>query len=166
MVTKTLSSPHITGLLDRLFEETQANRPALETLTQSDPQRLLTSKTAYREFYGSRIITTEFEASKAERAREHLTEAGLIDLVEIREGDALQTLEHAIPTRLDLVLLDGAKALYGEILSLIEPFLGPGSLILADDSQHCGEFVSQMRADESRYISVPLSQDLEISMRL
>ena len=218
MVTKTLSSPHITGLLDRLFEETQANRPALETLTQSDPQRLLTSKTAYREFYGSlkdfalpvsretglllymltrttraqnvlefgtsfgistiylaaalrdngggRIITTEFEASKAERAREHLTEAGLIDLVEIREGDALQTLEHAIPTRLDLVLLDGAKALYGEILSLIEPFLGPGSLILADDSQHCGEFVSQMRDDESRYISVPLSQDLEISMRL
>ena len=47
---------------------------------------------ALRDNGGSRIITTEFESSKVARARQHLTEAGLMDLVEIREGDALQTL--------------------------------------------------------------------------
>ena len=55
---------------------------------------------------GGQIITTEFEPSNAARAREHLTEAGLIDLVEIREGDALETLAHGLPDTLDLVLLD------------------------------------------------------------
>ena len=38
-----------------------------------------------------RVITTEFEPSKVARARENLTEGGLIDLVEIREGDALKS---------------------------------------------------------------------------
>src|SRR5580700_11502644 len=41
---------------------------------------------------GGRIITTEFEPSKAARARENFTAGGLADLIELREGDALQTL--------------------------------------------------------------------------
>jgi len=36
-----------------------------------------------------RIINTEFESSKVARARQNLTEAGLVDLVEIREGDEI-----------------------------------------------------------------------------
>ena len=43
---------------------------------------------ALRDNGGGRLITTEFEPSKVARARDHLTEGGLIDLVEIREGDA------------------------------------------------------------------------------
>jgi predicted O-methyltransferase YrrM len=57
-------------------------------------------------------ITSEFEPSKVARARDNLTAGGLIDLVEIREGDALQTLARDLPERIDLLLLDGAKALY------------------------------------------------------
>jgi len=37
---------------------------------------------------GGRLITSEFEPSKVARARDNLTAGGLIDLVEIREGDA------------------------------------------------------------------------------
>jgi predicted O-methyltransferase YrrM len=121
---------------------------------------------ALRDNGGGRIITTEFEPSKAARARENLTEAGLIDLVEIREGDALETLAQDLPETLDLVLLDGAKALYADILQRVEGYLRPGSLILADDARHCQEFVSRMRSDADRYLSVPLAGDLEISMRL
>ena len=40
--------------------------------------------------------------------------------MEIREGDALETLSVDLPETIDLVLLDGAKALYPEILSLLE----------------------------------------------
>lgn len=66
---------------------------------------------------GGRLITTEFEPSKVARARRHLTEGGLIDLVEIREGDALKTLATSLPDVIDLVLLDGSKALYPDILA-------------------------------------------------
>ena len=115
---------------------------------------------------GGRIITTEFEASKVERARKNLTEAGLIDLVEIREGDALQTLARDLPETLDVVLLDGAKALYADILALVESRLHAGSLVLADDARHCADFVSRMREAVDSYVSVPLAGDPELSMRL
>jgi predicted O-methyltransferase YrrM len=121
---------------------------------------------ALRDNGGGRVITTEFESSKAARARENLTEAGLIDLVEIREGDALETLAHDLPETLDLVLLDGAKGLYADVLQRVEPCLRAGSLVLADDARHCPEFVSQIRSDANRYLSVPLVGDLELSMRL
>ncbi|MGY4436837.1 putative O-methyltransferase YrrM [Bradyrhizobium sp. F1.13.1] len=58
---------------------------------------------------GGRLITTEFEPSKAARARENLAAGGLLDLVEIREGDALKMLRVDLPDTIDLVLLDGAR---------------------------------------------------------
>jgi predicted O-methyltransferase YrrM len=54
---------------------------------------------ALRDNGGGRLITSEFEPSKVARARDNLTAGGLIDLVEIREGDALQTLSAGLPTR-------------------------------------------------------------------
>jgi len=121
---------------------------------------------ALRDNGGGRIITTEFEPEKAERARANLIEAGLIDLVEIREGDALQTLADGLPESIDLVLLDGAKGLYGDILKLAEARLHPGSLVLADDAHHCPEYVHSMRSDTLKYLSIALAGNLEISMKL
>ena len=121
---------------------------------------------ALRDNGGGRIITTEFEPSKAARAREHLTEAGLINLVEIREGDALETLAHDLPDTLDLVLLDGAKALYPDILQRVEAHLRPGSIILADDADDSPEYVKQMRSSADQYLSIPLTGGLEMSMRM
>jgi len=121
---------------------------------------------ALRDNGGGRIITTEFEPSKAGRARENLTEAGLIDLVEIREGDALETLAIGLPETFELLLLDGAKSLYADILHCVESCLRPGSLVLADDARYCAEFVSHIRSDVNHYVSVPLAGDLEMSMRL
>ena len=37
---------------------------------------------------GGRLITTEFEPSKVARTRDNLAIGGLLDLVDIREGDA------------------------------------------------------------------------------
>ena len=63
---------------------------------------------ALRDNGGGRLITSEFEPSKVARARDHLTAGGLIDLVEIRVGDALRTLSVDLPESVDLLLLDGA----------------------------------------------------------
>ena len=121
---------------------------------------------ALRDNGGGQIITTEFEPSKVARARQHITEAGLMDFVEIREGDALQTLAHDLPERLDLVLLDGTKALYMDILELVRQRLHPGSLVIADDTHRCPEYVQSIRAETRTYLSVPLAGDVELSMRL
>lgn len=121
---------------------------------------------ALRDNGGGRLITSEFEPSKVAKASEHLTEAGLIDLVEIREGDALNTLGVDLPETIDLLLLDGAKALYGDILGLVETRLRPGSLIIADNVDYCPEYVARVRSPKNGYLSLPFDKDVEISMRL
>ena len=78
-----------------------------------------------------------------ERARENLKEGGLVELVEFREGDALETLSADLPETIDLVLLDGAKALYPEILSLLESRLRPGAFIVADNADSSPEYLEE-----------------------
>ncbi|MDR2573633.1 MAG: class I SAM-dependent methyltransferase [Desulfovibrio sp.] len=120
---------------------------------------------ALRDNGGGYLITSEFEPSKAARARKNLTDGGLMDLVEIREGDALQTLRDDLPDTIDMLLLDGAKALYPEILGMIENRLRPGALIIADDADDSPDYLARMRSSVG-YISVPLNGDVELSMRL
>lgn len=62
--------------------------------------------------------------------------------------------------------LDGAKALYTDVLERVEIRLRQGSLVLADDADLCPEFVRRMRSNPNLYLSAPLAGDLEISMRL
>ncbi|TIX87814.1 O-methyltransferase [Rhizobium sp. P44RR-XXIV] len=121
---------------------------------------------ALRDNGGGHLITTEFEPSKVVRARNNLTAGGLIDLVEIREGDALQTLSTNLPEAIDLLLLDGAKALYPDILSLVESRLRPGALIVADNADFCPEYLARVRSPENGYTSTPFAEDIELSMWL
>ena len=121
---------------------------------------------ALRDNGGGRLITTEFEPSKVARARSHLTEGGVIDLVEIREGDALHTMRAGLPDVIDLLLLDGAKALYPEILALVEDRLRPGAFVVADDADKSPEYLSHMRSPASGYLSIPFGEDIELSLRL
>jgi predicted O-methyltransferase YrrM len=121
---------------------------------------------ALRDNGGGRLITSEFEPSKILRARVNLAAAGLADLVDFREGDALDTLSHDLPDNVDLLLLDGAKALYSDILDLIAPRLRPGALVLADNADFCPAYLQRIRSAGSGYQSVALADDIELSLRL
>ncbi|MCZ7486069.1 O-methyltransferase [Rhizobium rhizogenes] len=121
---------------------------------------------ALRDNGGGHLITSEFEPSKVLGATRHLTEGGLIDLVEIREGDALRTLSVDLPESIDLLLLDGAKSLYPEILDLVEPRLRPGALIVADNANYCPEYLARVRSKGGPYLSVPFAEDIELSIHL
>ena len=121
---------------------------------------------ALRDNGGGRLITSEFEPSKVARARANLTAGGLIDLVEIREGDALHTLSAGLPDTIDLLLLDGAKALYPDVLSLVESRLRPGALIVADNADDSPDYLARVRAPASGYMSMPFGEDVELSMRI
>ena len=114
---------------------------------------------------GGRVITTEFEPSKIERARKNFVAGGLDDLIEIREGDALQTLGHDLPEQIDIVLLDGAKTLYLPVLKLLEEHLRPGALIVADNTDKSPDYLEIVRSSAKGYTSVPFAEDVELSMR-
>lgn len=115
---------------------------------------------------GGILIGSEFESSKIALARQHLIEGGVSDLVEIREGDALTTLATDLPEAIDLLLLDGAKALYGDVLSLVERRLKPGAWVVADNSDYCPEYLAYVRSPANGYLSVPFGEDVELSVRL
>ena len=86
--------------------------------------------------------------------------------MELREGDALQTLSHGLPETIDLVLLDGAKSLYPDVLALLEPRLRSGALILADNADRSPEYLARVRAVGGPYMSLPFGSDVELSMRV
>jgi predicted O-methyltransferase YrrM len=218
----SLAITSLAPLLDRLFNQDEAARSALRAavadLSDADRERMMRSKTDYRDLYGrlkdvplavsretghllymlarssrarvivefgtsfgistlhlaaglrdnggGRLITSEFEPSKAARARENLSAGGLIDLVDIREGDALNTLSADLPETIDLVLLDGAKALYPEILDLVEGHLRPGAIIVADNADDSPDYLARVRAPGNGYLSTPFAEDVELSVRI
>jgi len=121
---------------------------------------------ALRDNGGGRLIGTELEATKAERARGNVAAAGLGDLVEIRHGDALETLAGGLPQFVDLVLLDGAKSLYPRVLSMLQARLRAGSLVVADNADRCAEYLARVRDPAGGFVTVPFAGDVELSMRL
>jgi predicted O-methyltransferase YrrM len=121
---------------------------------------------ALRDNGGGDLITTEFEPSKIARATANLEAGGVLDLVELREGDALVSLARDLPDVIDFVLLDGAKALYGDILDLLESRLRVGAILIADNADMCPDYVARVRAVGGGYLSVPFGEDVELSVRM
>jgi len=106
---------------------------------------------------GGRLIGSELEPSKVARARANLEEAGLADLVEIREGDALETLRDA-GGEVDVLLVDGAWSLYLPVLKLIEPRLAPGAVVLGENA-FARDYLDYVRNPANFYLSQPLAID-------
>lgn len=74
---------------------------------------------------GGRVMTTEIVPEKARIARRNFEEAGLADLIEVREGDALESLA-SDPTDIDFVLNDGFPMRALDIVELLTPRIRPG----------------------------------------
>lgn len=125
---------------------------------------------AVRDNGGGRVISTELEPTKAERAHEHLQAANVADLVDIRVGDALDTLRHDLADPIDMVLLDGAFSLYRLVLDLLEPQLHSGAPIIAENAlEEVGDYLDYVRNPNNGYLSLPLPFDQqrgnELSLR-
>ena len=103
---------------------------------------------------GGKVTGSEYHASKAEKARANLADAGLAAQADIRIGDARQTLAD-IEGPIDLLFLDGAKDLYIEILKMLEDRLRPGSLVITDNADHLTEDEGFLRhvGDGGRYLT-------------
>jgi predicted O-methyltransferase YrrM len=101
------------------------------------------------------LIGSELEPTKAARARAHLEEAGLADLVEVREGDALDTLKD-VGGDVGMLLIDGAWSLYLPVLRLLEPRLTRGAVILGENAFDA-DYLAYVRNAANGYVSLPLA---------
>ena len=112
---------------------------------------------APRDNGGGQLIGTELEPGKVARARANIEAAGLSDLVEIREGDALDTLKD-VGDAVDVLHNDGAFALYLPVLMLIESSLKPGSVILGENAFE-PQYLDYVRNPANGYVSQSLPID-------
>lgn len=114
---------------------------------------------ALRDMGGGRLVGTDLEPGKIERARANVAAAGLADLVEFRLGDARETLSTDLGD-IDMVMLDGAFTLYLPILRLLEPQLKPGALIVGENAfEEASGYIDYVRDPENGYLSLSLPFD-------
>jgi len=121
---------------------------------------------------GGGVVTgSELESSKVAKARQHLTAAGLFEFVEIRPGDALQTLRD-VGGAVDLLFLDGWKLMYLDVLKLLMPSLRQGAVVLADDvtlfPDDVASYLDFVRDPAHGFVTatLPLGDGIEYSVKL
>jgi predicted O-methyltransferase YrrM len=88
---------------------------------------------AIRDNGGGRVIGTEYEAAKANAARNHFSEAGLSEYIELREGDIRHTLQ-VIDGQVDFLLLDIWTPMARPTLELVAPKMRKGAVVIADNT--------------------------------
>lgn len=98
---------------------------------------------------GGHVITTELIESKAQKAQQNFAKAGVSNRIELRVGDAMETLQH-YNAPIDLLLLDGWKDLYLPLFRLLEPNFHKDTIVYVDnaDMSEVQAFLSEIREDE------------------
>ena len=89
---------------------------------------------------GGVVITMEYDAARAARAREHFAAAGCADRVSVIVGDAMRFL-HKVAGPFDLIFQDSDKKLYEPMLDRLVALLRPGGLLVADNVLWNGEVI-------------------------
>jgi len=146
------------------------------------PQRILELGTSYgystliladaAKKVGARLVTMELADYKQAYAREKLTEAGLVDVVDFRQGDAVAMIE-ADAGPFDFVLLDIWKDVYLPCFEAFYPKLAEEAIIAADnmiDPAAARDSVRLYRAavkakSDLQTTLLPIGQGIEISVK-
>jgi len=117
------------------------------------------------------VVGTEIEPSKAEVAAANITEAGLSPFVEVRVGDARETLKEA-GGPVDFLLLDSWIPLVRPVMEVMAAQLRPGAIVLCDNveryEREYSDYTSFVRDPKHGFRSVLLSHQggLELSIKL
>ncbi len=119
---------------------------------------------------GGKVIGSELVPEKIAAARSNLTEAGLADYVEIREGDARQTLRE-LGGPVDFVLIDGwpndeASSLARQVIEIVAPQIRKGGYVMNDNAEP--DFLDYIRDPANGFISMtlPIKNGTELSLKV
>jgi predicted O-methyltransferase YrrM len=116
---------------------------------------------------GGYVTTLEHDPKKVEALQANVDDAGLTEWVDVRAGDAKQTLRE-IGDVFDVVFLDAEKVDYEELFGLARRLVEPGGLIVADnvlsDVDVLAAYSAARQADPSCLsVTVPLDRGLELT---
>ena len=116
---------------------------------------------------GGHVTTLEHDPKKIEALQANVDDAGLTEWVDLRAGDAKQTLRE-IGDVFDVVFLDAEKVDYEELFGLARRLVEPGALIVADnvlsDVDVLAAYSAARQADPSCLsVTVPLDRGLELT---
>ncbi len=97
-----------------------------------------------------RLLSLEYEEKHAAIAQKNIKNAGLQDIVEIRQGKALDILPELAGTgaRFDMIFIDADKPPYTEYFEWALKLAHPGTLIIADNVIREGKILEENPADE------------------
>ena len=93
-----------------------------------------------------RVITLELRADRAAQARDFFERAGVADRVDLREGDAQETIR-SVEVPIDLLFVDAAKDEYERYIELAEPMLSERAILVVDNMLMSGEVALPEDAD-------------------
>jgi predicted O-methyltransferase YrrM len=99
-----------------------------------------------------RLISLEIDQKRAEIARANVARAELSNVVEIRLGRAVDTLQQLVAEGhepFDLIFIDADKPGYAEYLKWSLKLARPGTLIIADNVVRKGEVADPASTDEN-----------------
>jgi len=108
---------------------------------------------------GGQVITTELLSSKAKTAKKNFEDAQLENFIELRVGDALETLAN-FNQPIDFLMLDGWKNLYLPLFKELESFFHKDTIIYADnvDMADSQPFLDYVYAKSEKYNSQRVHQ--------
>ena len=125
---------------------------------------------AVRDNGGGTVIGSELVPEKIVAARRNLAQAGLADLVDLREGDARQTLRD-LGGPVDFMLIDGwpggeGPSLAREVMEIVAPQIRLGGLVMNDNGEE--DYLAFVRdpANGFRSMSLPLKGGTELSVKV
>jgi caffeoyl-CoA O-methyltransferase len=118
-------------------------------------------------YLGGRVLSLEKDPETAAEWRRNIDEAGLVEWVELIEGDALETIP-AIDDVFDVVFIDAKKDEYEQYFDQARTKLERGALVVADNilshSEKLGPYAAARQADPTLLsLTVPLDRGLELT---
>ena len=121
-------------------------------------------------YLGGHVLSLERDAETAAAWRRNIADAGLDDVVDLVEGDALEILPR-IDDVFDVVFLDASKDEYERYFALAREKVEAGALFVADNVlSHAGTLGAYSRARQGdpnlSSLTVPLDRGLELTVVL
>jgi predicted O-methyltransferase YrrM len=122
-----------------------------------------------------RIITIEENLQKIERARKNFEYAGVDNVIEIKEGTALDILPHIKKKNyFDFVFLDADKENIIKYFDLVLPMVRIGGIVAADNMLYPKQYGTWMKKYAKHVrgkrnvqsVTIPIGMGEEISIRL
>jgi predicted O-methyltransferase YrrM len=111
---------------------------------------------------GGRVIYTDGDRKNAEEARRYFQQAGVLDRIEIRVGDALELLSEE-RSQFDVIFNDVDKEDYPRVLRLVPPRLRRGGLFITDNVLWRGQVAEEVKGDERASVIAEFNRQLYMS---